>query len=106
MTVLPSECPLVSAEDCSPPFLGGQSLLKCLASIMSDDDNDNDNNDDDDDDDDDDDINDDEVNTFNKKGEKKYSRKEEKVENEVAENFDYIIWFNFFQTTIWKKCQI
>ena len=65
MTVMPSECPLVSAEDCSPPFLGGQSLLKCLASIMSDDDDDNnddDNNDDDggddvgDDDDDDDDA--------------------------------------------------
>ena len=80
MTVMPSESPLVSAEDCSPPFLGGQSLLKCLASIMSDDDNDNNDND----------YNDNEDDDENKK----YFREEEKIENEiVAENFDYVIWF-------------
>ena len=100
MTVMPSECPLVSAEDCSPPFLGGQSLLKCLASIMSDDDDDDDNNDDDDNDDNNNDDNDDDDNNndddsgdnnINKKWKKEYLRKEEKVENEIAENFDFII---------------
>lgn len=89
MTVMPSESPLVSAEDCSPPFLGGQSLLKCLASIMSDDDN-NDNNDDNNDDNDDDEDND--HHAINIKGNKKYFRKEEKIENGiVGENFDYVI---------------
>lgn len=37
---LPTESPLISAEESLPSFLGGKSLLKCLASIMSDDDSD------------------------------------------------------------------
>ena len=70
--MLPAECPLVSAEDCCPPFLGGQSLLKCLASIMSDDDDDD---------------NDDDMG-MNKKEKKNRRIKEE---NGITENYDYVI---------------
>ena len=74
--MLPAECPLLSAEDCCPPFLGGQSLLKCLASIMSDDD---------------DDIQDDDKNDANKKDMNDKTKKEEKSEDGIAENYDYVI---------------
>jgi hypothetical protein len=99
---LPTESPLISAEESLPSFLGGKSLLKCLASIMSDDDSDcNDDHNGDDKG-----NNNANMSSNNKSNMSKYERikqsridknKEEKengnekVGGPMAENFDFVI---------------